>query len=48
MDSRIDGLPGSAIAAFLEQPLNDMRATSPLKGKHALDLGGPRQPMVKL
>ncbi len=42
----VDDLQGDEIAAFLQQHLDDMRATSPPESKHALDLEGLRQPDV--
>jgi putative acetyltransferase len=43
---RIDDLTDPRIAAFLEEHLNDMRATSPAESCHALDLEGLRKPEV--
>ncbi len=37
-----DDLSGASIAAFLEQHIEDMKATSPPESKHALDLEGLR------
>ena len=38
-----DDLSGPAIAAFLQEHIDDMRATSPPESVHALDLNGLRQ-----
>jgi putative acetyltransferase len=46
MKIRIDDLKGPEIAALLEEHLQDMQATSPPESKHALDLGGLRQPEI--
>ncbi|MDA0672635.1 MAG: GNAT family N-acetyltransferase [Cyanobacteria bacterium] len=46
MDIKLDDLSGPAIAAFLEEHLQDMRAASPPESKHALDLAGLRQPDI--
>jgi putative acetyltransferase len=43
---RIDDLQGPEIAAFLEEHLADMRASSPPESKHALDLEGLRRPEI--
>lgn len=43
---RVDDLTGPEIAAFLEEHLADMRATSPPESVHALDLAGLRHPEV--
>jgi len=42
----IDDLSGPDIAAFLEEHVQEMRATSPPESKHALDLDGLRRPEV--
>lgn len=42
----VDDLSGPDIAAFLDEHLQDMRATSPPESKHALDLDGLRSPEV--
>ena len=42
----VDDLSGSEIAAFLQEHIDEMRATSPPESKHALDLDGLRQPGV--
>ncbi|MDM7861818.1 GNAT family N-acetyltransferase [Alteromonas sp. ASW11-36] len=41
-----DDLSSSAIAEFLQQHIDDMRATSPPESKHALDLDGLRDPSI--
>ncbi len=41
-----DDLEGPEIAAFLQQHLDDMRATSPPESIHALDMNGLRQPEI--
>lgn len=46
MEIRLDDLSGEAIAAFLDEHIRDMRATSPPESKHALDLDGLRQPAI--
>lgn len=43
---RVDDLRGPEIAAFLEEHLADMRASSPPESKHALDLEGLRRPEI--
>lgn len=42
-----DDLSGEDIAVFLQEHLDDMRATSPPESKHALDLDSLRQSDVK-
>ena len=42
----IDDLSGPEIAAFLQEHIDDMRATSPPESKHALDLEGLRKPEI--
>lgn len=42
----VDDLSGAEIAVFLEEHLQDMRSTTPLESKHALDLEGLRRPEV--
>jgi putative acetyltransferase len=42
----VDDLSGPAIAALLQEHLNEMRATSPPESTHALDLDGLRSPDV--
>lgn len=42
----VDDLSGPGIAAFLDEHLQDMRATSPLESVHAMDLDGLRAPGV--
>ena len=42
----IDDLTGPEIAAFLQEHIEDMRATSPPESKHALDLEGLRKPEI--
>lgn len=44
----VDDLTGPAIAALLQEHVDDMRATSPPESKHALDLNGLRQPGITL
>lgn len=46
MDIRIDNLEGQAIAEFLQQHIEDMKATSPPESKHALDTEGLRAPEI--
>jgi putative acetyltransferase len=46
MTIRLDDLSGPAIAAFLEEHIEDMRAVSPPESKHALDLAGLRKPEI--
>jgi putative acetyltransferase len=40
---RLDDLTGDAIAAFLQQHIDDMLAVSPPESKHALDINGLQQ-----
>jgi putative acetyltransferase len=42
----VDDLSGPEIRAFLQEHLDEMRATSPPESKHALDLDGLRRPEV--
>jgi putative acetyltransferase len=42
----VDDLSGPEISAFLQEHIDEMRATSPPESKHALDLDGLRQPEV--
>lgn len=42
----VDDLSGSQVAAFLQEHIDEMRATSPPESKHALDLDGLRKPEV--
>jgi len=42
----VDDLSGPEIAAFLEEHVQDMRATTPLESKHALDLDALRRPEI--
>ena len=42
----VDDLSGPEIAAFLQEHIDEMRATSPPESKHALDLDGLRRPEV--
>lgn len=46
MEIVVDDLSGPRIAAFLDEHIRDMRATSPPESKHALDLDGLRAPEV--
>ncbi|MCQ3828234.1 GNAT family N-acetyltransferase [Microbulbifer elongatus] len=46
MKIAIDDLSGPTIAAFLQEHIDDMRATSPPESVHALDLAGLRQPDI--
>ena len=46
MHIRVDDLRGPEIAALLEEHIREMRATSPPKSKHALDLAGLRAPEI--
>ncbi|MDT0423304.1 MULTISPECIES: GNAT family N-acetyltransferase [unclassified Streptomyces] len=46
MDIAVDDLAGSAIAAFLEAHVSQLRALSPPESTHALDLDGLRVPEV--
>lgn len=43
---KTDDLSGSAIARFLEDHIQEMKAVSPPESKHALDLEGLRQPEI--
>ena len=43
---RLDNLGDPRIAIFLEEHLQDMRATSPPESVHALDLDGLRKPEI--
>jgi putative acetyltransferase len=38
----------AALAAFLQEHLDDMEHTSPPESRHALDLGGLQQPHVRM
>jgi putative acetyltransferase len=42
----VDDLTGAAIAAFLDEHVQEMRSITPLESKHALDLDGLRQPEI--
>lgn len=42
----LDDLSGPEIAGFLDEHVQEMRAVTPLKSKHALDLDGLRRPEV--
>jgi putative acetyltransferase len=42
----VDGLDGPEIAAFLGEHIEEMRSTTPLESKHALDLDALRQPGI--
>jgi putative acetyltransferase len=42
----VDDLSGAQIAAFLQEHVQEMRSTTPLESKHALDLDGLRVPGV--
>lgn len=42
----VDDLSGPQIAQLLEEHLQDMRATTPLESKHALDLDALRVPEI--
>ncbi|GAA1654520.1 GNAT family N-acetyltransferase [Actinoplanes couchii] len=44
----VDDLTGPAIAALLQEHVDDMRRISPPDSKHALDLDGLRQPAITL
>ncbi|WP_062429377.1 GNAT family N-acetyltransferase [Herbidospora daliensis] len=46
MEIAVDDLSGPEIAAFLEEHVREMRATTPPESKHALDLDGLRRPGV--
>lgn len=43
MEIKVDDLSGQAIADFLEEHINDMKAISPPESKHALDIKGLKQ-----
>src|SRR5215475_7825970 len=43
---RVDDLSDPRIAAFLEDHMKDMRATSPPESIHALDLNGLKKPEI--
>jgi putative acetyltransferase len=42
----VDDLCGPAIAAFLDEHVQEMRSITPLESKHALDLDGLRKPGI--
>jgi putative acetyltransferase len=42
----VDDLSGPQIAQFLAEHIQEMRSTTPLESKHALDLDGLRRPEV--
>ena len=44
---RLDDLSDPRIAAFMEEHLQDMRATSPPESVHALDMDKLRQPEIR-
>ncbi|HUN36887.1 MAG TPA: GNAT family N-acetyltransferase [Trebonia sp.] len=46
MEIIVDNLTGHDIVAFLEEHLQEMRATSPLESMHALDLAALRAPGI--
>ncbi|WP_156757191.1 GNAT family N-acetyltransferase [Actinokineospora pegani] len=46
MEIELDDLSGPEIAEFLAEHVAQMRETSPLESKHALDLAGLREPGV--
>ena len=46
MKIAVDDLSGPEIAAFLQEHLDEMRATTPPESKHALDLDALRRPEV--
>lgn len=46
MELRVDNLESEEVAEFLEQHIQDMRATSPPESVHALDLNGLRKPEI--
>jgi putative acetyltransferase len=46
MEIVLDDLTGPEIAAFLDEHVREMRATSPPESTHALDLAGLRVPEV--
>ncbi|HEX8833794.1 MAG TPA: GNAT family N-acetyltransferase [Abditibacteriaceae bacterium] len=43
---KIDDLSAPEIAAFIQEHINEMKATSPPESKHALDLEGLKKPDV--
>lgn len=42
----LDDLSGPEIAGFLDEHVREMRSTTPLESKHALDLDGLRKPEI--
>ncbi len=46
MKITIDDLSGKKIDEFLEQHIDDMKATSPPDSKHAVDIEGLRKPEI--
>lgn len=46
MKIEVDDLSGPAIAAFLDEHVQQMRAITPLESKHALDLDALRRPDI--
>ena len=44
----VDDLSGPAIAALLQEHVDEMRAITPPESKHALDLDGLRRPEITL
>lgn len=46
MEIRLDNLESEEVACFLQQHIDDMRATSPPESKHALDLEGLKAPEI--
>ncbi|MER5651011.1 GNAT family N-acetyltransferase [Streptosporangium sp. NPDC002524] len=42
----LDDLSGPEIAGFLDEHVQEMRSTTPLESKHALDLDGLRKPEI--
>ncbi|MCG5218215.1 GNAT family N-acetyltransferase [Streptosporangium sp. KLBMP 9127] len=42
----VDDLSGPQIAEFLDEHVQEMRSTTPLESKHALDLDGLRKPEI--
>ncbi len=42
----LDDLSGPEIAGFLDEHVQEMRSTTPLESKHALDLDGLRRPEI--
>jgi putative acetyltransferase len=42
----VDDLSGPGIAEFLQEHIREMRSTTPLNSKHALDLDGLRKPEI--